>query len=56
MKQRFYYKCLCKKSMEIDSFVDVFIYTDSEDRLVANNIKTLCLFIWICFIGDSWYG
>ena len=27
------------KSMEIDSFVDVFIYTDSEDRLVATTLK-----------------
>ena len=27
------------KSMEIDSLVDVFIYTDSEDRLVAMTLK-----------------
>jgi len=27
------------KSMEIDSLVDVFIYTDSEDRLVATTLK-----------------
>ncbi len=31
------------KSMEIDSFVDVFIYTDSEDRLVATTIKPFLL-------------
>ena len=28
-----------KKEMAIDSLVDVFIYTDSEDRLVATTIK-----------------
>jgi uncharacterized protein len=28
-----------KKEMTIDSLVDVFIYTDSEDRLVATTIK-----------------
>lgn len=28
-----------EKSMEIDTFVDVFVYTDSEDRLVATTIK-----------------
>jgi hypothetical protein len=27
------------KSMEIDSLLDVFIYTDSEDRLVATTLK-----------------
>ena len=27
------------KSMEIGSFLDVFIYTDSEDRLVATTLK-----------------
>ena len=27
------------KSMEVDTFVDVFIYTDSEDRLVATTLK-----------------
>ncbi len=28
-----------EKSMEIDTFVDVFVYTDSEDRLVSTTIK-----------------
>lgn len=28
-----------EKSMEVDTFVDVFIYTDSEDRLVATTLK-----------------
>jgi len=28
-----------KKEMQIDSLLDVFIYTDSEDRLVATTIK-----------------
>ncbi|MGA1932804.1 S1 RNA-binding domain-containing protein [Arcobacter sp. YIC-464] len=28
-----------EKSMEVDSLVDVFIYTDSEDRLVATTLK-----------------
>ncbi|UTJ07182.1 CvfB family protein [Arcobacter roscoffensis] len=27
------------KSMEVDTFVDVFIYTDSEDRIVATTLK-----------------
>ena len=28
-----------KKEMAIDSLLDVFIYTDSEDRLVATTLK-----------------
>lgn len=28
-----------EKSMQIDSLIDVFIYTDSEDRLVATTLK-----------------
>lgn len=28
-----------EKTMDVDTFVDVFIYTDSEDRLVATTLK-----------------
>lgn len=31
--------CYVTSSMEIDSLLDVFIYTDSEDRLVATTLK-----------------
>lgn len=31
------------KDMEIDSLVDVFLYTDSEDRLIATNLKPLAM-------------
>ena len=33
------------KSMEIGSFLDVFIYTDSEDRLVATTLKYMSIYM-----------
>ena len=32
-----------KEDMEVDSLVDVFLYTDSEDRLIATTLKPLAM-------------
>lgn len=48
-----------KSSMQIDSVIDVFIYTDSEDRLIATTLKPYALkdeFAYLEIVDTTKFG